>query len=70
MHLDPIDSDALDGVSYDAASRTLTVKFESGGVYEYFDVEQSLFDELQRSQPHPWSVVGDTVKAHRFRRLA
>lgn len=68
MHLDPIDSNALDGVFYDPARRTLTVKFESGGVYEYFDVEQSLFDEPQRSQPHPWSVVGDRVKAHRFRR--
>lgn len=70
MHLDPIDSGALDGASYDAASGTLTVRFESGGVYEYFDVEQSLFDELQKSQPHPWSVVGEEVKAHRFRRLS
>ncbi|HEU4808507.1 MAG TPA: KTSC domain-containing protein [Homoserinimonas sp.] len=70
MDLEPIDSDAIDGVSYDAASRTLTVKFESGGVYEYFDVDPSLFEELQHAQPHPWSVVGEEVKSHRFRRLA
>jgi hypothetical protein len=70
MELDPIDSDALDGVSYDAASRTLTVQFESGGVYEYFDVDPLLVEELQRSQPHPWSVVGQEVKAHRFRRIS
>jgi len=69
MRLDPIDSDALDGISYDADRRILTVEFESGGVYEYYDVEPALVAELRREQPHPWRAVGDRVKQHRFRRV-
>jgi hypothetical protein len=69
MRLDHIESGALDGAAYDPRTRTLTLKFESGGVYEYFDVEQELFDALERAQPHPWRVVGEEVKAHRYRRI-
>ena len=48
----------------------LLVQFESGSIYEYFDVEPELFEELEAAQPHPWHVVGERVKEHRFRRLA
>ena len=65
-----IRSDALDGVTYDADRRVLTVQFESGSIYEYFDVEPELFDELEAAQPHPWHAVGERVKEHRYRRLA
>jgi hypothetical protein len=64
-----IDSDALDGASYDPGRRVLTVLFESGSVYEYYDVEPELFDELEAAQPHPWHVVGARVKEHPYRRL-
>lgn len=69
MRLERIESDALDAVGYDPDERTLVVQFESGGLYEYYDVEQQLVDELFSSQPHPWGVVGERVKAHRYRRL-
>jgi hypothetical protein len=70
MGIRRIDSDALLGVDYDAERGVLTVQFESGSIYEYFDVEPELFDELEASQPHPWRVVGERVKEHRYRRLA
>lgn len=69
VELQPIRSDAIVAAGYDRRLRTLTVRFESGGTYEYFDVESELFDELLRAQPHPWSRVGDRVKSHRFRRV-
>lgn len=69
MRLGHIESGALEGASYDPVSRTLTVKFDSGGVYEYYDVAQDLFDALERAQPHPWRAVGEEIKAHRFRRI-
>jgi hypothetical protein len=46
------------------------VQFESGSIYEYFDVDRELYDELEAAQPHPWRVVGARVKEHRYRRLA
>jgi hypothetical protein len=70
MRVPRIRSDALLGASYDLERRILTVQFESGSVYEYFDVEPELYDELEAAQPHPWHVVGERVKEHRYRRLA
>lgn len=68
--LEPIDSEALDGISYDAERHTLTIAFESGGVYEYYDVDPAVFETLHAAQPHPWTVVGEEVKRHRFHRIA
>ncbi|WP_022894223.1 KTSC domain-containing protein [Agromyces subbeticus] len=68
--LHPISSEALRAVSYDRERRVLTVQFESGSIYEYFDVAPELHAELLEAQPHPWQVVGERVKAHRFRRIA
>ncbi|PFG29719.1 KTSC domain-containing protein [Paramicrobacterium agarici] len=69
MRLEPIESDALDAVAYDPGTRTLLVQFESGGLYAYDDVDQQLVDDMYAAQPHPWSVVGERVKAHSYRKL-
>lgn len=69
MRVPNIRSDALDGASYDPDRRVLTVQFETGSVYEYFDVAPELFAELEATQPHPWRVVGARVKEHRYRRI-
>ena len=70
MRIRRIDSDALLGAAYDAERSVLTVRFESGSIYEYFDVEPELYAELEAAQPHPWRVVGERVNEHRYRRLA
>jgi hypothetical protein len=48
----------------------LAVEYESGAVYEYYDVPRSLYEGLLAAQPHPWSVYGEQVKAHRFRQVS
>jgi hypothetical protein len=67
--LKPIQSDAIDAAGYDGERELPLIRYRSGAVYAYFEVEPELYDELVRSQPHPWSVVGERVKAHRFRQL-
>lgn len=62
----PVTSGAVVAVGYDPASRVLRVAFRDSGVYDYFDVDQDLFEEMLR--PHPWHRVGEEVKSHRFRR--
>jgi hypothetical protein len=42
----PIASSNLDGAKYDPTSKTLTVKFKSGGVYEYADVPSDIYDNF------------------------
>lgn len=70
MRVPRIRSDALLGASYDLERRILTVQFETGSVYEYYDVEPEHHDELEAAQPHPWRVVGERVKEHRYRRIS
>lgn len=69
MGLKPIRSDALTGVDYDPGRRVLTIEYVSGGRYEYYGVAPELFEELIRAQPHPWSQVGERIKAHPYRRV-
>lgn len=66
---EPIRSDALITAGYDPETRRLAVEYEAGGVYEYDDVDPELYDELLAAQPHPWSVVGERVKQHRYRQI-
>jgi hypothetical protein len=69
VRLRPIRSDAIIAAGYDPAGRVLAVKYESGAVHEYLDVAPELYDELLAAQPHPWSRVGERVKAHEFRQV-
>jgi hypothetical protein len=70
MKLAPIQSSALVAIGYDAEHSVLAVEYESGAVYEYYDVPRSLYEGLLAAQPHPWSVYGEQVKAHRFRQVS
>lgn len=50
--LQPIRSEAMSGVEYDAGLRTLTVQFRrGGGVYRYFHVPSWLYERLRRPRP-------------------
>ncbi len=40
------DSSACDAYAYDVA-QTLTVRYKSGSVYEYYNVPMSVFDEFE-----------------------
>jgi len=46
MDRTPVDSSTIADVGYDEASMTLEVGFRNGTVYQYFDVPQSLHQEL------------------------
>ncbi|GAA4182974.1 hypothetical protein GCM10022288_01690 [Gryllotalpicola kribbensis] len=69
VELRPVESDAITAAGYDADRRVLAVRYESGAVYEYFEVDRALYDELLANQPHPWSQVGERVKSHEFHQL-
>ena len=53
-----IQSSNVQAAGYDATTGTMTVLFESGGLYEYYDVPVGLWEDFVAAQPHPWSAVG------------
>lgn len=46
MNRVPVGSSNVAEIGYDAATRTLEVAFNSGGVYQYFDVPSSVHEGL------------------------
>ncbi len=52
MQRTPVSSSNLRSVGYDATTQTLEIEFHSGGIYQYFDVPQSVYDALMAASSH------------------
>jgi hypothetical protein len=54
---------------YDEASQTLTVEFNSGSRYNYYDVRQHIFEEM-KSADSKGKFLNDQIKGvYRYARL-
>jgi len=54
----PIDSDNVAMAGYDATTQVMTVLFDEGRLYEYYEVPLALWERFVAAQPDPWSAVG------------
>lgn len=48
----PVKSSNLQSVGYDVASRTLTIEFRSGSIYEFEEVPPEVHTELMNAESH------------------
>lgn len=70
MIREPVASTNILSLGYDAASETLEVEFNSGSIYQYYNVGAALYDQLMLApskgqfinayikNAHPYSRVG------------
>ncbi len=49
MQRDYISSSSIVSVGYDPATETLEIEFNSGAVYQYYNVSQSIYEELMEA---------------------
>jgi len=68
MNMQPVTSTNVAAVGYDRASRVMRVAFQRGGLYDYFDVDPALFEQMLL--PFPLRRIGAMVKRHAYRRIA
>lgn len=61
MKFTPVTSSNLDGVHYDATSKTLTVKFKNGATYHYHQVTPDHYEGLI-SAKSPGSYMHSHIK--------
>lgn len=59
--MQPIRSRALSDLGYDRTTRTLRVRFHHGGLYDYLDVPEHVYEAMRCSQ-HPWTDWGRHIK--------
>lgn len=59
MNRTPVSSSSVASVGYDAKNLTLEVEFNDGAVYLYFDVPETMYQELVQA-----SSVGQYLNAN------
>jgi hypothetical protein len=52
MDRTPVSSSNLSSVGYDEEDRVLEIEFNSGGVYQYYDVPPRIYEELMDASSH------------------
>lgn len=52
MNRKSVESSNLASVGYDAENEILEVEFNHGGVYQYFDVPEQVYEELMNADSH------------------
>ncbi|PKP14055.1 MAG: KTSC domain-containing protein [Bacteroidetes bacterium HGW-Bacteroidetes-3] len=52
MKRQSVESSNLASIGYDAANEILEVEFNHGGVYQYFDVPENVYEELMNADSH------------------
>lgn len=65
MERQSVSSSNVKSIGYDAASSTLEVEFNSGGVYQYYGVPESVYSALMHASSKG-SYINDHIK-NRFR---
>lgn len=69
MNYNPVDSTALRVVGYDPASQVLEIEFSSGGVYQYFDVPETIYAELMDAPSHGQYFQSHIRDVYRYQRM-
>lgn len=52
MERQSVKSSNLASIGYDEENEILEVEFKNGGVYQYFDVPENVYDELMNADSH------------------
>ncbi len=47
-----VKSSNLASIGYDAENEILELEFKHGGIYQYFDVSESVYEELMNADSH------------------
>lgn len=48
----PVISSNIRAIGYDSESSTLEIEFHTGGVYQYFSVPETTYNELMHASSH------------------
>lgn len=52
MFRQPVTSSNIRSIGYDAEAHVLEIEFHSGGLYQYFEVPQPVYDGLMAASSH------------------
>jgi hypothetical protein len=69
MNRQPVSSSNIASIGYDANSQTLEIEFLNGGVYQYFDIPQHVYDELMNADSHGQYLAQNIKGVYRYSKV-
>ncbi|WP_061223377.1 KTSC domain-containing protein [Leptospira weilii] len=69
MKRDSVSSSNIRSIGYDAGSQTLEVEFLNGGIYQYFDVPNSIFNGLMNASSHGEYLAANVKGTYRYSKV-
>jgi len=63
MNRQPVSSSNIASIGYDPTGRTLEIEFHSGGIYQYYEVSQNLYENLMAAASHG-EYFDQNIKGH------
>ena len=69
MDMTNVDSSNVAAVGYDEDSFTLQVEFNKGGIYQYFDVPEHLFEGLRDAESVGGFLAANIKGHYRFSKV-
>lgn len=63
-----VESSMIHSVGYDPDKRTLEIEFNSGGVYQYFDVPPEEYEDLMQAESHGRYFLANIRDVYNYRR--
>ncbi|WP_320153962.1 KTSC domain-containing protein [uncultured Draconibacterium sp.] len=69
MNRQPVSSSNIASIGYDANSQTLEIEFLNGGVYQYFDVPQYVYEDLMNAGSHGQYLARNIKGIYRYSKV-
>lgn len=69
MNRQSVTSSNIASIGYDADSQTLEIEFLNGGVYQYFDVPQYVYQELMGASSHGQYLAQNIKGVYRYSKV-
>ncbi|MHB1147329.1 MAG: KTSC domain-containing protein [Lutibacter sp.] len=69
MKRQSVESSNLASIGYDAANEILEVEFNHGGVYQYFDVPENVYEALMNASSHGRYFVHNIKDEYEYEKM-
>lgn len=69
MDRESVSSSNIASIGYDESSETLEIEFLNGGLYQYFDVPQRVYEELIAADSHGKYLAANIKGTYRYSKV-
>lgn len=69
MERQKVQSSNLASIGYDEENQLLEIEFNHGGVYEYFDVPNDVYEELMNASSHGKYFISEIKDSYDYNKI-